>query len=37
MSYEAIAQLLNIKPGTVSSRLYHARKSLASALEREAS
>ena len=37
MSYESIAQLLNIKPGTVSSRLYHARKSLASALEREAS
>jgi len=37
MSYEAIAQLLNIKPGTVSSRLYHARKSLTSALEREAS
>jgi len=37
MSYASIAQLLNIKPGTVSSRLYHARKSLASALEREAS
>ncbi|SMC54955.1 RNA polymerase, sigma-24 subunit, RpoE [Desulfocicer vacuolatum DSM 3385] len=37
MSYEAIAQMLNIKPGTVSSRLYHARKSLAGALKREAS
>lgn len=35
MSYEAIAQLLNIKPGTVSSRLYHARKKLARVLERK--
>lgn len=35
LSYEAIAKLLNIKTGTVSSRLYHARKSLAGALERE--
>jgi len=36
MSYDAIAHLLNIKPGTVSSRLYHARKKLATVLEREA-
>lgn len=35
LSYEAISKLLNIKTGTVSSRLYHARKSLAGALERE--
>lgn len=34
LSYEAISQLLNIKTGTVSSRLYHARKTLAAALER---
>lgn len=35
LSYEAISKLLNIKTGTVSSRLYHARKSLAGALERK--
>ena len=34
LSYDAIAKLLNIKTGTVSSRLYHARKTLAAALER---
>ncbi len=37
LSYDDIAQLLNIQTGTVSSRLSHARKSLAAALKRKES
>ena len=33
LSYEEIAQVLGIKPGTVSSRLYHARKQLMEMLD----
>ncbi len=37
MSYDEIAEVLNIQRGTVSSRLYHAREKLKTALEREES
>ncbi len=37
MSYDEIAEVLNIQRGTVSSRLYHARQKLKAALGREES